>query len=76
MAIKSGGKYLCSYCYKPYTDPTKADSCRDNHDLIYVQISREDLARLMQFILTKDEEVLTESLVRSLKKIPLRKNKE
>lgn len=68
MAIKSGDKYLCSYCNREYDDPFKADECRNKHDLLYVQISREDLSRLIQFLYTKNEKLLTPTLVESLEK--------
>ena len=61
-------KYKCFYCNKLYIDPTKADQCRDeNHDLVYVPISRSDLELLINFIYTKDDSLLTESMIRSLK---------
>ena len=68
MANKIGGKYYCSYCHLEYSDPIKADSCRDKHDLIYVALSRDDLNKLLQFLHLGHEELLTESMMRSLRK--------
>ena len=67
MAIKTQyGTYLCGYCGKVYVSATKADECRDQHELIYIPLTKTDLNRLLQFLYTKDESLLTESLVDTL----------
>ena len=80
MAIKTKkGTYQCSYCYKEYTDPVKADVCRDEHDLIYVPLTLEDIFALNAFMVTKDERILTETLVKQIRKyyrLTKRKQKE
>lgn len=69
MAFKTkDGKYQCSYCLKKYDDPVKADTCRDEHDLIYIPLSIEDIFALNSFLVTKDERLLTETAVRQLRK--------
>ena len=61
-------KYKCSFCNKVYDDPERADWCRDtNHDLVYVQILREDVNRLIEFIYLKNDKLITETMVKSLK---------
>jgi hypothetical protein len=62
------GKYTCSYCNKEYDTPTLADKCRDGHDLVFVPFSREDINRLAQFIVVKEDKLLTETLVKSILK--------
>lgn len=68
MAVKSRDGWLCGYCGKPYPDATKADVCRDSHELIYVGLSATDLNRLLNFIATKNDAVLTESLIATLQR--------
>lgn len=69
MAIKlPDGRYKCSWCNKVYPDPTKADTCRDKHDIVYVPMLRSDVNRLMMFIHTKDEELITSTILISLTK--------
>jgi hypothetical protein len=69
MAIKSRlGGYLCGYCGKSYADAAKADFCRESHDLIYVPLTKADLNRLILFLNTKDDEVLTRTLVDTLQR--------
>jgi hypothetical protein len=63
MAIKRDGKYLCGYCYKPYAKIDQAETCKESHNLIYLAISQEDLNRLVNFIYTKEESLLGETLV-------------
>jgi len=61
-------KYICSYCLKQYDQWQDADACRDGHDLIYVQISKYDLNRLLMFIQLKEDSLLTKTLIHSLYK--------
>lgn len=70
MAIKDkdGKGYFCSYCGKKYSHSQEADQCRDSHDLVYIALTKEDLNRLLSFIQLKNEELLTESLMRALTK--------
>lgn len=67
MAYKlPSGKWACSYCGKEFNDPVAGDSCRDSHELYYVPLSKTDLNRLIQFIYTKDESLLTKTLVKTI----------
>ena len=67
MAIKlPDGRYKCNWCNKIYPDPSKADTCREQHDIVYVPMLRSDVNRLLQFINTKDDELITETLYKSL----------
>lgn len=66
MAIKTKNGYKCGYCGKLYTGQngiTDADKCKESHNLIYVALSPEDLNRLLMFIYSKDDRVLSESIV-------------
>ena len=62
------GRYKCSWCNKIYTTPALADACRDSHNLIYVPMLQDDINKLIQFIATKDEKLITETLWKSLSK--------
>ena len=67
MAIKlPDGKYKCSWCNKIYPDPSKADACRSNHDIVYVPMLRSDVNRLLMFIHTKDEKLIIGLRIQSL----------
>ncbi|KKN18891.1 hypothetical protein LCGC14_0951110 [marine sediment metagenome] len=69
MAIKlPDGRYKCSFCLKIYKKPLLADKCREGHDIVYIQLLRSDLNRLLQFIYLKDDELLTETLMTTLRK--------
>lgn len=80
MAFKTkDGKYQCSYCGKKYVDPVKADTCREEHDLIYLPLTREDIFALSAFLYTKNEKDLTDTLVKQIlkyRKLTQRKPKE
>lgn len=70
MAIKTvSGKFKCSYCGKVFPQSEKADNCRQNHDLVYLQLAREDVANLLQFIYFKDERLLNPRVVRILRSV-------
>lgn len=59
---------VCSICLKEYKTIEAAFACKIGHELIYVPLTKEDLGRLIQFLYTKNEEILTESLVKTLQK--------
>lgn len=60
--------YKCIVCGKMYEKRDNALICEQDHDIIYVKFKREDLFKLVQFIMTKDESLLSKSLVSTLMK--------
>ena len=60
--------YKCSYCGKAFPTQLRADSCRDSHDLIYVQLSRADVDKLIKFIYFKDDSLISPKLIEQLKR--------
>ena len=69
MAIKlPDGRYKCMWCNKIYATPSEADNCRENHDIVYVPMLRSDINRLLQFMATKDEQLITETMYGSLQR--------
>lgn len=70
MSVKlKNGNYACGYCGKQFNGKTAqsdADTHKEEHDLIYLQISKEDLQKLVLFIFSKDERLLGEDLVNRL----------
>lgn len=58
----------CSICGTEYQHEKDAKYCEQAHDTVYVPLRRDDLFRLIQFLYTKDENLLTESLVKTLRK--------
>jgi hypothetical protein len=68
MANKTKNGYRCGYCNKLFADPIECDNHKETHQLIYVALSKQDLNRLVQFIYTQEQGLLTETLVENLKK--------
>ena len=66
MVIKKDGEFYCSICNKKYSSNAYAIACERSHDLIYVPFKKEDLFRLIQFIMTEDRDLLSENLVKTL----------
>ena len=60
--------YKCTICGMMYEKRDQAVKCENDHDLVYVKFKREDLFRLLQFIMTKDESLLSKSLMSTLNK--------
>lgn len=56
------------HCLKEYASSLDADRCLREHDLIYMPISAEDLNSLHLFLYFKDESILSESLIKTIKK--------
>ena len=67
MAIRlEDGRYRCGWCNKIYPDPSKADACRLDHDIVYVPMLRSDVNRLLMFIHTQDEKLINSTIIGSL----------
>lgn len=64
---ESKGKYKCIICGKGWRHPTMADTCRDTHDVIFIPLMRSDLNRLLQYIVTHEERLLTPTLMKTLR---------
>ena len=62
------GLWKCTICGKLYDRDTNALSCEQSHDYIYVKLKRDDLFKLLQFLMTKDEQLLSPSLINTLMK--------
>ena len=60
--------WKCSYCEAEYPEKDKAQECVASHNLILVPIAKEDLSRLLQFIFTHEEKLLSPSLIRIIQK--------
>jgi hypothetical protein len=68
MSVKVATGFACGYCGKVFDQASKADVCRDGHDLIYIPLSSTDLNNLLHFIQTKDEQFLTPRLMDTLQR--------
>lgn len=68
LEVKETLNYKCLYCSKEYLEEDRARKCVEEHDLVLVPISRNDLGRLNQFFYLKEDKLLTESLVRIVQK--------
>jgi len=58
--------YQCSICGTLYERDTYALSCEQSHDIVYVPLKSDDLYRLIQFLYTKEDSLLSKSLVETL----------
>jgi len=59
-------KWACSYCDKRFTSVLRADGCEKSHRLIYIALPKEDLMRLIQYIHTGEQKLLSPNLVQRL----------
>lgn len=69
MALKTKTGYACGYCRREFTGKNamaEAEECKDQHNLIFLQISKEDLQKLVMFIYSKEDRVLPDTLVERL----------
>ncbi len=68
MPKQTNDGWKCTVCGTIYARDTEAISCENSHDIIYVQFNKSDLFKLIQFIYTGDQSLLTESLMKTLMK--------
>ena len=57
----------CIYCKKPYETKEEARECYKEHEVMYVPMSASDLNKLNMFLFSKDTDLLTESLVETIR---------
>lgn len=62
------GTYSCSICGELYTSALKADRCRDDHDKIYLPISKSELNMLIHAIQFGDVSVIPETFRKTIEK--------
>lgn len=69
MALKQkNGKYKCMFCsFEHYLSAHVYSHMLESHDYVLVPMLREELVRLLQFIMTKDESLITEELYKKLR---------
>lgn len=61
---------ICSKVFKHKDEPTAvrlATECEQGHDVIYIPLLRSDLQRLLAFLVSKEDKLLTKSLVDTLR---------
>lgn len=68
MVVKTDDGWKCSICGEIYSNDIYALSCEQAHEIVYVPFNQGDLYNLLQFVWTKDESLLTESLMKTLMK--------
>lgn len=74
MTIKTkDGKYQCFYCLEKYNRPEKAEACREEHDILYIPISRSDVNKLLNYLFIPDGKILEGTKVAGFLQRALRK---
>ena len=69
MAIEMrDGSYACSVCGTKHSTSARADGCRDSHQLLYVPMSKTELNRLLNAILTENFDLVPAHLLDTLRK--------
>lgn len=72
MPTKKSFTVTCDVCGKEYTAKKEslameaAEKCEESHDIVYVPLLKSDVQRLLSFIVTRNDDFLTESLVETL----------
>jgi len=66
-------KYACEVCGRIYKHKDRdsaermARDCEQHHEIVYVPLLRSDVQRLLAFLVSKEDGLITETMVRSLK---------
>jgi hypothetical protein len=69
MAIKTdSGRYKCFYCSKVYDNMVDADNCKDNHNLVRIALTLDELNQLIHFIFSGDRKLINPDTVLRLQK--------
>lgn len=62
------GSYACGICGAKYPSSTRADQCRDEHDILYIPMTREEFNLLLHAIAFDDIGTIPDSLRKTLEK--------
>lgn len=68
MALKTSQGYMCVVCKRIYPDPTKADACRDTHEILYLPFTHTEVNRLLNALFTGDLSLVPDSVFETLRK--------
>lgn len=69
MAIKlDNDRWACSICGEIYGQSSRADNCRDSHNMLYIPISKDELNRLINAIVLEQFDMIPPSVLRTLQK--------
>lgn len=68
MAIKLIDGFACSICGKVFPQASQADVCREQHDMLYIPMSRTELNRLLNALVLNQVELVPDSLYTTLRK--------
>ena len=66
-------KYKCLVCSKVFKHKLEARAkamardCEMNHDIVYIPLMRSDVQRLWSYLITGDKDLLTSTLVQTIK---------
>ena len=60
------GGWKCTICSTQFESVADAKECEASHNVIYIMFHKEDLFRLAQFLITKDDTLLNERLVKTI----------
>lgn len=65
-------KYRCSICKRVFKSKDEekairlARACEKEHDIVYVPLLKSDVKRLLAFLVSGDEELLTRTMIETL----------
>ena len=66
----------CSICLKEYETTKERDMCSLSHEIIYVPLTKSELNRLINFIMTGESRLLTSDLTKKLFKFASKGNND
>jgi len=67
-------KFKCDICGKVHSGKTrevaeqKARDCEQSHDIVYIPMLKSDVQRLLAFIVSKEDGLITDTLWRTLRR--------
>jgi len=62
-------RYYCNICGKEFDNPLKAVECEKKHDVVYVPVEKSEVFRLVQFFMTREEQLIPTNFLDRLMRI-------
>ena len=68
MPKETNDGWVCNSCGSVYQEEKWALYCEESHETVYVKFKKIDLFKLMQFIITKDDKLISSELMKTIQK--------
>lgn len=60
--------HICTICEKKYTERSEAEKCENSHEIVYLELTRDEVRRLRVILEMSDSDLITRDLYKKIAK--------